>query len=55
LLLAQRKIADPTTQSETSVMKMLRLPEVIDATGLSRATIYRLEVRGSFRREEDWG
>jgi predicted DNA-binding transcriptional regulator AlpA len=35
-------------------MKVLRLPEVIEATALSRPTIYRMEVRGEFRSEDDW-
>jgi prophage regulatory protein len=28
--------------------RLLRLPEVCDRTGLSRATLYRLEKRGTF-------
>jgi prophage regulatory protein len=36
-------------------MKMLRLPEVIEATGLSRPTIYRLEARGQFPKRRRLG
>ena len=36
-------------------MKMLRLPEVIDATGLSRMTIYRMEARQEFPKRKRLG
>jgi len=36
-------------------MKMLRLPEVIEATGLSRPTIYRLEAKGEFPKRRRLG
>jgi prophage regulatory protein len=36
-------------------MKMLRLPEVMEATGLSRATVYRLERKGEFPKRRRLG
>jgi len=36
-------------------MKMLRLPEVVEATGLSRPTIYRLEAKGEFPKRRRLG
>ena len=36
-------------------MKMLRLPEVLEATGLSRATVYRLEKKGEFPKRRRLG
>jgi len=32
----------------TSASRLIRLPEVISRTGLSRSTIYRLEKQGGF-------
>lgn len=36
-------------------MKVLRLPEVIDMTGLSRMTIYRKEAQGEFPKRRSLG
>jgi prophage regulatory protein len=36
-------------------MKMLRLPEVIEMTGLSRMTIYRYEAKGEFPKRRRLG
>lgn len=36
-------------------MKMLRLPEVVEVTGLSRPTIYRLEAKGEFPKRRRLG
>jgi len=36
-------------------MKLLRIREVIDATGLSRMTIYRLERNGQFPKRRQLG
>jgi prophage regulatory protein len=37
------------------VVKVLRLPEVLAATGVSRMTIYRLEAKGQFPRRRRLG
>jgi prophage regulatory protein len=39
--------SDPALNME-KMMKILRTPEVIELTGLSRATIWRLERKGKF-------
>ena len=39
--------SDPALNME-NMMKILRIPEVIKLTGLSRATIWRLERKGKF-------
>ena len=45
--------AKPTSQSLTqdSPMQMLRMPAVIQRTGLSRSTIYALAAEGKFPRQ----
>lgn len=39
-----------TAQSLAAPIRFLRLPAVIERTGLSRTTIYRLEMEGKFPR-----
>lgn len=47
VLLSENSVVAPSSQFEI----LLRLPQVIEKTGLSRATIYRLIAAGQFPRQ----
>jgi prophage regulatory protein len=46
---------DATPVEEAALMKILRLPQVIEVTGLSRMTIYRKEAQGEFPKRRRLG